>query len=802
MRAQPHLLPAGASLLSAAALLLALGGPAAAQLANGPWSMYRHDLCHTGQSPSRGPVFGSAGPQDDAAHSLDVKVWKGFDKLRTSPSLSKDGKTIYFGMGWSFCSVDAETMATNHCIPLGADASDSSPAVAADGTIYIGDRDNSMNAYTSNLTLKWRYNQDIQGNDDRGHEGDIWQHPVIAPAGRPEAGTIYFTHDQINQQPGIFTALIDNGTRPTVKWKYKIGNFVKQSSPAIDENGIIYFGDLNGYVYAFKDKGACPADNVFCNNPDPLNPPTRGPVLLWKKQVGTIPGITASPVISADSNTLYIGTLAGVSVSNGVPRNLTALDISIPCSGPPCPLPPVRWTAPNTPNGLIGKVDQTPALARDGTLYVPTFNMGQGRLYAIKPDGSTKWVFPKSTDNPPYVSVSETSGHPIVGGDGTVYVGLGKNIYALNQGNGDKLWTYPTTNYIQSSPLIGPVDTGGKAHLYVPSRDHNLYDIRGTGSTTLTPTTCWTSGATGSPPVNQEPIANAGADQEVPVGQAVSFDGADSFDPDGDPLTVTWNFGDGSSRPPCQASASDPGCLNPSHTYTTAKPAGYTATLSLSDGKGGIDFDTVKIVVTASGGGGTGSFQDNFNRTTGLGDQWAVSPANSLAIDQTTRPSNPYLANTLRAENIVGLLTDSSLSGAVQSASADFTSLNNNSGPRLGLAFRVQSASAYYRLYRWVGGTNEIRISKIFNGQETLLQKATVPQPAQGTAFHLVGSATPDPVTAGKTKLTLTLVGGPQITATDGTFAGGTMGVFINPGGLPGPHAVDNFCASIGGTCP
>ena len=78
--------------------------------------------------------------------------------------------------------------------------------------------------------------------------------------------------------------------------------------------------------------------------------------------------------------------------------------------------------------------------------------------------------------SPAYVSISENSAHPIVGGDGTVYVGLGKNIYALDPANGAPLWTYATTGFIQSSPLIGPV-TGGKALLYVPSRDQNLYEI-------------------------------------------------------------------------------------------------------------------------------------------------------------------------------------------------------------------------------------------------------------------------------------------------------------------------------------
>ena len=254
---QLPLLQVGASLLSAAALLLTLGGPAAAQLADGPWSMYRHDVCHTGQSKSRGPVFASGGPADNAAHSLDVKVWHGFDKLRTSPSLSKDGKTIYFGMGFKFCSIDtSDTSNTqidnDNCLLLPADVSDSSPAVGANGTIYMGDRDNSLNAYivdpiTKKPMLKWRYNN--------GHEGDIFQHPLIAPGGTPEAGTIYFTNSQSTDGVGIFTALTDSGLSPTVKWKYKIGKYVWQSSPAMDENGIIYFGDAERLCLRLRGQG-------------------------------------------------------------------------------------------------------------------------------------------------------------------------------------------------------------------------------------------------------------------------------------------------------------------------------------------------------------------------------------------------------------------------------------------------------------------------------------------------------------------------------------------------------------------
>src|SRR4249919_305998 len=141
MTVQSHLFPIGASLLSAAALVLTLGGPAAAQLADGPWSMYRHDVCHTGQSPNLGPLFTGTPGVPGTPGLNDVKSWNGFDKLRTSPSLSADGKTVFFGMGFDFCAVDAASMTTFDCLVIPADVSDSSPAVGLDGTIYMGDRD-------------------------------------------------------------------------------------------------------------------------------------------------------------------------------------------------------------------------------------------------------------------------------------------------------------------------------------------------------------------------------------------------------------------------------------------------------------------------------------------------------------------------------------------------------------------------------------------------------------------------------------------------------------------------------------
>ena len=739
-----------------AALLLALAAPASAQLANGAWPMFRHDVCHTGQSPNPGPKFTSTGPA-----ATNVRKWTGYDKIRTSPSLSADGKTLYFGMGFDVCAVDTEQMVTDDCFRLRADVSDSSVAVGADGTIFIGDRDNTLTALTTTpehrLELKWRYNH--------GFEGDIWTSPTIAPNGVPAAGTIYFAHDQTTDGVGMFTAILDEpdaaaGTPYTVKWKYKIGSAVRQSSPAIDRNGIIYLGDLNGNLHAFRDNG--PGDVERC----------------WTLKMSAPPGITASPVISPDSTRLYIGTTGSVP---GIPMGLTALDIShsAACSGA---APPIAWTYATPVNfegiGTGGRVDQPPVIAQDGkTLYVPAMNGGYHSLYAISDAGAKKWRFG------PINWGTATGGHPIVGSDGTVYVALGTSVYAVD-GLGTQLWKYATTNAIEASPLIGPA-VGGKAVLYVPSRDHNLYAIAGPASGTAKPTTCWSASA---PPGNLPPVADAGPDQSVVVGQTVTFDGHLSHDPNGTPLsglTFTWNFGPGEgSFGPCSAAAAT--CVRPTHTYTRENPdlsGFYTVTLTVSDGQAS-DTDTVRISVRASGS--PTNFTDTFDRpdSTSLGTKWTET------VGDLVIRSNK-LNNVLRGDNTA---TVANMTGADQSASADFSSGDNNPGPRLGVLLRYQDPRNHYRLYRIVGGASQLRIAKIVNGVEFLLKTANIPNPAVGSAFHIAASVT-------GTTLKVAM-GSVQLSVTDSAFATGAIGVLVATG-PPGTHTADNFCANVtGGTCP
>ncbi|QDU65386.1 S8 family serine peptidase [Engelhardtia mirabilis] len=113
----------------------------------------------------------------------------------------------------------------------------------------------------------------------------------------------------------------------------------------------------------------------------------------------------------------------------------------------------------------------------------------------------------------------------------------------------------------------------------------------------------------GGGPTNNPPVANAGANQSGTVGNAVSFNGTGSFDPDGDPLTsYTWNFGDGSGGSGATTS----------HTYSSA--GSYTVTLTVSDGQL-TDSDTATVNITSPPTGGPQVYMASVgsNAVTGLG---------------------------------------------------------------------------------------------------------------------------------------------------------------------------------------
>ena len=115
-----------------------------------------------------------------------------------------------------------------------------------------------------------------------------------------------------------------------------------------------------------------------------------------------------------------------------------------------------------------------------------------------------------------------------------------------------------------------------------------------------------TSAAISAPPVNLAPIADPGGPYSAEPGQAITFDGSASADPNGDALAYSWDFGDGST-----ASG-----VNPTHAYAAA--GNYTVILTVSDGS----LESDPVATTA---------------------EIAVAPANRAP---TADPGGPYSGST------------------------------------------------------------------------------------------------------------------------------------------------------------
>ena len=131
----------------------------------------------------------------------------------------------------------------------------------------------------------------------------------------------------------------------------------------------------------------------------------------------------------------------------------------------------------------------------------------------------------------------------------------------------------------------GDLDFGTTAELTSTPPDYSEW--------TDTPGNVWEVNGTGWGYVlgaNQPPTAVLGANPASgPTPLQVSFTATSSTDPDGDPLSYAWDLdGDGQ--------LDDSMLATPGFTYAT--PGGYPVTLRVSDGRGGVDTDTVTITAT------------------------------------------------------------------------------------------------------------------------------------------------------------------------------------------------------------
>jgi hypothetical protein len=224
-------------------------------------------------------------------------------------------------------------------------------------------------------------------------------------------------------------------------------------------------------------------------------------------------------------------------------------------------------------------------------------------------------------------------------------------------------------------------------------------------------------------------------------------------------------------------------------TSSTSVAAGaYGLTVSTSEaGLGGSSGATYTVPQPQNPGvppsGTPGSFTDAFDRpdASDLGNGWSVASGSFDIVSGEVRSDTP---------KVVHMAVQPTLTGATQSASMTFASVNNNSAPRFGVVLRYRDGRNYYTCYRQVGGSSVLRIAKVVNGVETVLKQVTVPNPAPNVTFSLSCDVSGN-------GLSLKLDGVSKAAATDAAFTTGTVG--FSMGGTSGGasnHRGDNFSAS------
>ena len=111
------------------------------------------------------------------------------------------------------------------------------------------------------------------------------------------------------------------------------------------------------------------------------------------------------------------------------------------------------------------------------------------------------------------------------------------------------------------------------------------------GSTSSSSTSSSTS--SGDPGSNTPPVANAGLDQEVKIGNVVTLNGQDSSDPDGDNLSYLWSF---QSAPSFSAVALD-ATTSATPSFEPDVPGTYVFQLLVNDGTTDSAASTVSVNV-------------------------------------------------------------------------------------------------------------------------------------------------------------------------------------------------------------
>lgn len=402
---KPVLHPSRRWALMALVAALSLAATAATfPLAESPWPMYRKDPAHTGRSTVRGPgaatvrwVF-STGAQDKAGG------------IETDPAIGPDG-TVYVGANNGiFYALDGKTGEIRWVRPtlFEEDAIYSSALVARDGLVIFGGKDGIVLALTApregilgHLLWSARIPATVETSPALASDGTLyvgggdWSMYAIAPpadggtAGRilwgfPTGGSLV-SSPAVASDATLYFGSMDGklyalepapGGRPRVKWTFTTGRTGEhggiENAPAGAPDGTLYVGANNGLFYALD--------------------PGSGRV-NWSFKTGyTTYAIFSAAAVWHDGAAIFGAKDGNLYVLHGENGKLA-------------------WGCE------VGKsIETSPAMGADGTIY---FGADDGKMYAVAPPprgdrGILRWTFQTG---------GQLISSPALGADGTLYEG-------------------------------------------------------------------------------------------------------------------------------------------------------------------------------------------------------------------------------------------------------------------------------------------------------------------------------------------------------------------------------------------
>lgn len=348
------------------------------------WPTFKFDVAHDGLAPystasdtgklrwefttqggiPSSPAIGADGTVyfgafDDFLYAIDGSTGKMKWSFLTdflpesSPSVAADG-TIYEGTDGGHVYALTPAGKRKWAFDLGSPCF-SSPTIGIDGTVYVGSRAGALFAITPTGKLRWSFRT----------SNDIDSQPALG-----KDGSIYFTSEN-----GFLYALSPGGK---LKWKYQMGA-ESNATPAVGDDGTIYAGSNTTLLYAFSPQGK----------------------VRWTFATGdalaTVPAVTHDMV--------YVGSATGYFYAIAIPGRKQQS---------------WQWPARGKPaQGAFAFPAGSPIISADGTIYIDNFYIGPSRT------GNALFAFKKGSHSPValFTNPKPFGDTPAIGRDGTLYVG-------------------------------------------------------------------------------------------------------------------------------------------------------------------------------------------------------------------------------------------------------------------------------------------------------------------------------------------------------------------------------------------